>query len=425
MDVLVVGNGGREHALTWKLRRSEKVMRLYATRPNAGQARLCEAVDLAPTDVDGIAAFVQRADVDLTVIGPEAPLAAGLADVLRAEGRRVVGPGRDGARLEASKAFAKDFLRRHGIPTAGSLTFDTAESALAHLKTARYPLVLKADGLAAGKGVAICHDADEAAAWVHGAMTDGRFGAAGGRVVVEDFLAGEEVSVIVLTDGRRYVALPTAQDHKARDDGDRGPNTGGMGAYSPAPLVTPPLWERIQRDVLDRSLAGLRADGIDFRGFLYAGLMIVDGTPYVLEYNVRLGDPEAQPILARLRSDLLPLLVGAAEGALPDAPVEWDPRPAVCVVLASAGYPEAVSTGHPIHGLEEPFHDGVVFHGGTRREAGRVVNSGGRVLGVTALGTDLPEAIARAYRRVDGISFQGSFHRRDIGAKALAHLETR
>jgi phosphoribosylamine--glycine ligase len=316
-------------------------------------------------------------------------------------------------------------MRRHGIPTAASRTFDDAGAALAHLETARYPLVLKADGLAAGKGVEICPDAATARAWVQQVMRDGRFGGAGGRVVVEDFLSGEEVSVIVLTDGKRVVALPTAQDHKARDDGDRGPNTGGMGAYSPAPLVTPSLWRRIEREVIARSLAGLAADGIDYRGFLYAGLMIVDGAPYVLEYNARLGDPEAQPILARLRSDLLPLLLGCADGELPDLRPEWDPRPAVCVVMASGGYPDAISTGHVIHGLDAPFPNSVVFHAGTRREGDRVLNAGGRVLGVTALGLDLPQAIAHAYERVGGLSFQGGFYRRDIGAKALAHLEPR
>lgn len=422
MNVLVVGNGGREHALCWKLRASPTLRRLYATRPNAGQAALCEAVDLSPTDVAGLVAFVKAAAIDLTVVGPEAPLAAGLADALRAEGRRVVGPGRDGARLESSKAFSKDFMLRHGIPTAGSRTFDDATAALDYLAGATYPLVLKADGLAAGKGVEICPNAGAAESWVKSVMHSGRFGEAGGRVVVEQFLAGEEVSVIVLTDGRRVVALPTAQDHKARDDGDRGPNTGGMGAYSPAPVVTPGLWARIQREVLDRSLAGLAADGIAFRGFLYAGLMIVDGAPYVLEYNVRLGDPEAQPLLARLRSDLLPWLVACADGALPEGQPEWDPRPAVCVVLASAGYPEALSTGHEIRGLDAPFADGLVFHAGTRREGDRVVNSGGRVLGVTALGADLPQAIARAYARVGGLTFQGGFCRADIGHRALRRL---
>jgi len=425
MNVLVVGNGGREHALTWRLRQSPLVERLYATRPNAGQAALCEAVDLSPTDVAGLVAFADRSDIGLTVVGPEAPLAAGLADALRAAGRRVVGPGAAGARLESSKAFSKDFMVRHGIPTAASRTFDDAGAALAHLEQAPYPLVLKADGLAAGKGVAICPDRAAAVAWIQEVMQAGRFGAAGGRVVVEQFLAGEEVSVIVLTDGRRVVALPTSQDHKARDDGDRGPNTGGMGAYSPAPVVTPALWERIRHEVLDRSLAGLAADGIDFRGFLYAGLMIVNGDPYVLEYNVRLGDPETQQLLLRLASDLVPWLVGCADGALPAGQPEWDPRPAACVVLASGGYPEAISTGHPIHGLDAPFPEGVVFHAGTRREGATVVNSGGRVLGVTALGTDLPRALEHAYARVRGISFEGGFCRSDIGHKALKHLEPR
>ncbi len=424
MNVLVVGNGGREHALCWKLRASPALRRLWATRPNAGQATLCEAVDLSPTDVAGLVAFVKSAAIDLTVVGPEAPLAAGLADALRAEGRRVVGPGRAGARLESSKAYSKDFMLRHGIPTAESRTFDDPTVALEYLVDATYPLVLKADGLAAGKGVEICPNAGAAEAWVKSVMQSGRFGEAGGRVVVEQFLAGEEVSVIVLTDGRRVIALPTAQDHKARDNGDRGPNTGGMGAYSPAPVVTPELWERIQREVLDRSLAGLAADGIDFRGFLYAGLMIVDGAPYVLEYNVRLGDPETQPLLARLRSDLLPWLVACADGALPEGQPEWDPRPSVCVVLASAGYPEALSTGHEIHGLDEPFPDGLVFHAGTRREGDRVVNSGGRVLGVTALGADLPQAIARVYARIGGLGFLGGFCRTDIGHRALRRLST-
>jgi phosphoribosylamine--glycine ligase len=420
MRILIVGNGGREHALTWAVARSPLCEALFATRPNPGQAALCTALDLSPTDVEGVVAAVEREGIDLTVVGPEAPLAAGLADALRARGRLVVGPGREGARLESSKVFSKQFMLRHGVPTAAATLCQSAVEAEAHLGArASFPVVLKADGLAAGKGVAVCHDRDQALAWVQEVMQGGRFGAAGQRVVIEDFLRGQEVSVMILTDGTRFVAFPPSQDHKARDDGDRGPNTGGMGAYSPVPLVDEALWRRIEADTIQPTLAGLRAEGLDFRGFIYLGLMIVEGQPFVLEYNVRLGDPEAQPLLLRLASDLVPALEACARGRLDVPPPQWDPRAAVCVVMASGGYPDQYPTGLPITGLERPFADGVVFQAGTARRGDQVVTAGGRVLGVTALAPDLPQAIRRAYEQVGRLSFEGEHYRRDIGHRAV------
>jgi len=432
VKVLIVGNGAREHALAWKVAASPLVGAddLYVTRPTPGIASLAggtvRGLDLSPTDVDGLVAFVAEESIDLTVVGPEAPLALGLADALREGGCRVVGPGASGARLESSKVFSKDFMLRHGVPTAAAESFDDPGAATQWLETACYPLVLKADGLAAGKGVAICHDAASAIAWIDEVMQDRSFGEAGQRVLAEAFLVGEEASVIVLTDGERSLRFPSSQDHKARDDGDRGPMTGGMGAISPTPLIDEALWARIDEQVIAPTLRGLREEGIDFRGFLYCGLMISNGRPFVLEYNVRLGDPEAQVLLTRMRSDIVPLLDGCARGDVDPGEVSWDPRPSACVVMASGGYPGPYETGRVIHGLEEEkLHtedEGVVFHAGTRDMDGAVATSGGRVLGVTALGQDLPEAIARAYARADRISFEGAFTRRDIGAKALKSI---
>ncbi len=421
MKILIVGNGGREHALAWKISQSPLVAdgELFATRPNPGFRGLAESVDLSPSDVEGIVAFVTAEGIDLCVVGPEAPLAAGLADALRERSFRVVGPGASGARLESSKIFSKEFMLRHGIPTAAARSFDAASDATRWLEQACYPIVMKADGLAAGKGVTICHDANTALGWVQGVMAEGSFGDAGHRVLGEAFLKGEEASVIVLTDGTRFVRFPSSQDHKARDEGDQGPMTGGMGAISPTPLVDDAIWDAVDATVIEPTLKGLRDEGIDFRGFLYCGLMIDKGKPFVLEYNVRLGDPEAQALLTRLASDIVPLLETCADGALSTDEVSWDPRPAACVVMASGGYPGPYEGGRVIDGLDEAWSDGVVFQAGTRAEADQVVTSGGRVLGVTALGEDLKEAIARAYARTKGIAFEGAFTRGDIGAKAF------
>lgn len=421
MKVLIVGNGGREHALAWKIASSPLVGddELFVTRPTPGIASLARGIDVAPTDVDALVAFVRDESIDLTVVGPEAPLALGLADALRDLGRLVVGPGASGARLESSKVFSKEFMLRHHIPTAAARSFVDPDTAIRWLEQACYPIVMKADGLAAGKGVSICEDAATAIAWVQDVMGERSFGEAGQRVLAEAFLMGEEASVIVLSDGTRSLRFPSSQDHKARDDGDRGPMTGGMGAISPTPLIDEATWARIDAEVIEPTLEGLRDEGIDFRGFLYCGLMISKGQPFVLEYNVRLGDPEAQALLLRMGSDIVPVLESCALGELSGEGVAWDPRPAACVVMASGGYPGPYEAGRVIQGLDESWEDGVVFQAGTQQVGDEVATAGGRVLGVTAMGPDLAQAIDRAYARAARIFFEGSFTRGDIGAKAL------
>ncbi|MEW6719996.1 MAG: phosphoribosylamine--glycine ligase [Thermodesulfobacteriota bacterium] len=421
ISVLVVGGGGREHALAWKIAQSPLVSKIYAAPGNPGIARYAECVPLAADDVKGLRDFAVSKKIDLTVVGPEAPLAAGLADLLAEEGLPVCGPGRSGARLEGSKVFMKTILQKYGIPTAAFRVFDDHDEAAGYVLSRRLPLVIKADGLAAGKGVAVVQTYEEALSFLREVMEKRAFGEAGDRVVIEECLAGEEASYIVFTDGRRVVPLPSSQDHKRIGDNDQGPNTGGMGAYSPAPVVTPQVEERVLKEVFEPLLAGLRAEGIVYRGILYAGLMIENGAPRVLEFNVRFGDPEAQPLFLRLSSDLVPLLLQCARGEIADAKMEIDPRPAVCVVMASGGYPGNYTKGHRIDGIEEAEReDGVVvFHAGTSLSDGRLVNSGGRVLGVTAIGGTLKDAIDRAYRAVDRIQWEGAYYRSDIGKKAL------
>jgi phosphoribosylamine--glycine ligase len=424
MKVLVVGSGGREHALAWKIAQSPRVRELYAAPGNAGSARVATPVPIAADRIDDLVAFAKARRVDLTVIGPEVPLTLGLADRLEAEGLLAFGPRAAGARLEGSKAFMKEVLDGAGVPTARYGAFTDPAAARAFARELGAPLVVKADGLAAGKGVLICEtlaDADRAIAEV---MEARAFGDAGKVVVVEEFLVGEEASFIAFTDGTRVLPLAPSQDHKRVFDGDRGPNTGGMGAYSPAPVVD----EAVTRAVIDRILTptvdGLRARGIDFRGILYAGLMIDRGVPKVLEYNVRLGDPEAQPLLARMKSDLVPLLVACARGDLSGQTIQWDERPAVCVVMAAGGYPGEYRKGSPITGIAdaEADPDVVVFHAGTAMKDDRVVTAGGRVLGVTALGETIRGAIDRAYAACDRIRWDGVQYRRDIGARALGRM---
>ncbi|MDE1897905.1 MAG: phosphoribosylamine--glycine ligase [Xanthomonadaceae bacterium] len=425
MKVLVIGSGGREHALAWQLRRSLRVSEVIVAPGNPGTA--CEPgvrnAAVASNDIDGLLRLALAEGVTLTVVGPEAPLALGVVDRFRGAGLRCFGPRRVAAQLESSKAFAKDFLDRHNIPTARYAVFSELRPALAYVRAHGAPIVIKADGLAAGKGVVVALTPGDAEQALHDLLGAHALGAASARVVIEEFLDGEEASYIVLCDGRHALPLATSQDHKRRDEGDLGPNTGGMGAYSPAPVVTPAIEQRVLAEVIRPTLAGMAAEGAPFLGFLYAGLMIgKDGTPKVLEFNVRLGDPETQPILLRLQSDLVDLVEAALDGRLEHAEARWDARPAVGVVMAAAGYPGTVRDGDVIDGLDGDFGADVkVFHAGTRLAAdGRVVTAGGRVLTVCALGDDFADARARAYGAARAIHFKGGFYRRDIGHRALA-----
>ena len=424
MKLLVIGSGGREHALAWKLAQSPRVQQVFVAPGNAGTA--IEAgvsnVAIAADDVAGLLAFAEREDIDLTVVGPEAPLVLGVVDAFAAAGRRCFGPRQAAAQLEGSKAFAKDFLRRHRIPTAGYETFDDLAAALEHVERRPLPMVIKADGLAAGKGVVICDSREQARTALQAMLGEGAFGGAGARVVVEDFLVGEEASFIVMVDGTHVLPFATSQDHKARDDGDRGPNTGGMGAYSPAPVVTPAVEARVMREVIAPTVAALAAEGTPYTGFLYAGLMIdVNGASRVLEFNCRLGDPETQPLLMRLRSDLTELIEAALDGRLDQVQADWDARPALGVVLAAAGYPGDYAKGTPIPALPRPDPaDAKVFHAGTRLHVGRVVTAGGRVLCATALGDTVAQAQQAAYALVRDVAWPQAYYRRDIGYRAVA-----
>ena len=424
MRVLVVGGGGREHALAWKLAQSPRADVVFVAPGNAGteRERKVENVAIRADDVDRLCRFALQDSIDLTVIGPEAPLVAGVVDAFNEAGLLCLGPSKLAARLEGSKAFAKHFMARHRIPTAAYEVCTDSASAARYLETQRYPLVIKADGLAGGKGVVIAGDRAEAAATLSDMLSGGGFGAAGRTVVIEEFLDGEEASFICLADGTAVVPFASSQDHKTRDDGDRGPNTGGMGAYSPAPIVDAAVFERIMAQVIRPTLAGMAADGVPYRGFLYAGLMIgKHGSIKVLEFNCRFGDPETQPILMRLRSDFLELCLAAAQGRLRETPLEWDPRPAVAVVMAARGYPGSYASGAPIAGLDGDAGAAVkVFHAGTLRQDGRIVSNGGRVLCVCALGESVRAAGQLAYQRAAQIHWDGAFYRRDIGHRALA-----
>jgi phosphoribosylamine--glycine ligase len=425
MKLLVIGSGGREHALAWKLAQSPRVEEVLVAPGNAGTARepRCRNVAVRADDLDGLLNLAEREGVDFTVVGPEGPLVAGLVDRFQSAGLLVFGPTAAAARLEGSKAFAKDFLARHGIPTAAYAVFDAVEPALAWLRVHGAPIVVKADGLAAGKGVIVAQTLDEAEAAVRDMLGGNVFGTAGSRVVIEQFLAGEEASFIAMVDGQHVLPMATSQDHKRVGDGDTGPNTGGMGAYSPAPVVTPEVHARVMREIIEPTVRGMAADGAPFSGFLYAGLMIdAEGTPRVIEFNVRFGDPETQPIMLRLRSDLVDLLEAAIRGRLDRVEAEWDPRPSLAVVMAAEGYPGTPRSGDPIEGLDAPrVPDAVVFHAGTRIDAdGRVLTAGGRVLATCALGADIAEARRRAYAAASAIRWNGEFHRSDIGWRAIA-----
>ena len=425
MKLLIVGGGGREHALAWKCAQSPGVSQVFVAPGNAGTALepRVRNVDIAADDIGALLEFAVREDIGLTIVGPEGPLVAGIVDRFTAARRPCFGPTQAAARLEGSKAFTKDFLRRHRIPTASYATFTAADFDPAYIKAQRLPVVVKADGLAAGKGVIICETHESAIAAAN-AMLGGSFGAAGSTIVIEEFLAGEEVSFIVIASDQTVVPLATSQDHKRRDDGDQGPNTGGMGAYSPAPIVTAALDARIMREVIEPTLQGLRADGNPYLGFLYAGLMIAaDGTPNVLEFNCRFGDPETQPILMRLQSDLVELCEAALAGALHGSEPRWDPRAALGVVMAAGGYPDQYRKGDPIGGLDAAAKlPGKVFHAGTRAEGDRVVTAGGRVLCAVGLGDTVADAQAQAYDLVNAIHWNLVQYRRDIGYRAVAHV---
>jgi phosphoribosylamine--glycine ligase len=420
MKVLVIGGGGREHALAWRLAASPRVQLVYVAPGNGGTARDKRLKNIALTQPDEIADFVVAEKIELTVVGPEAPLAAGTVDVFRARGLRIFGPTRAAAQLESSKDFAKTFMQRHGIPTAEYQTFTEAAAARDYVSRRGAPIVVKADGLAAGKGVVVAQSVAEAHAAIDDMLVGNRLGASGARVVIEDFLAGEEASFIVMSDGRHALALATSQDHKRLRDGDQGPNTGGMGAYSPAPVVTPELHARVMREIILPTIHGMAADGVPYTGFLYAGLMIdADGHARTLEFNCRMGDPETQPIMLRMKSDLVDLLEHAIDGTLDRAEVTWDRRTALGVVMAAAGYPDDPRKNDAITALPADTDDCVVFHAGTQLVDGSLRTTGGRVLCVTALGDSVRAAQKRAYEAVEQARFDGAQYRRDIGHRAL------
>jgi phosphoribosylamine--glycine ligase len=420
VKILVIGSGGREHALAWRLAQSPRVQKVFVAPGNGGTATENGVANVVLSSIPELVAFAKKEKIQLTVVGPEAPLAAGIVDAFRDAGLKIFGPSRAAAQLEASKDFAKSFMTRHGIPTALHRTFDNADEAKAFVVQRSAPIVVKADGLAAGKGVVVAQSVPEAHAAIDQMMTQKSLGAAGARMVVEEFLQGEEASFIVMSDGTNVLALATSQDHKRLRDGDTGPNTGGMGAYSPAPVVTPKVHARVMREIILPTIQGMAQDGVPYVGFLYAGLMIdKNGNPKTLEFNCRLGDPETQPIMLRLKSDPLELIERALEGTLDQVETQWDRRAALGVVVAAHGYPEEPRQGDTISGLPKPAPDCRVFHAGTRVEGKNVVTSGGRVLCVTALGDSVKMARARAYAALERIRFDGMQYRKDIGYRAL------
>jgi len=419
VKVLVVGNGGREHAILWKVSQSPLVKGLYCAKGNGGTAKIAQNVSIEPTNVKALADFAQSEGIDFTIVGPEAPLVAGLVDEFESRGLKVFGPSQRASMLEGSKAFAKEFMQKYGIPTAEFHTFEDPQRAKNFIKDFGVPVVIKADGLASGKGVFVCKSYEEALRAIDNLMIKKALGEAGSKVVVEEFLEGEEASYIVMLNGDSYVPLPTSQDHKRLLDGDKGPNTGGMGAYSPNPFVDEATEKAIRELIIERVIKGLREEGIYYRGFLYAGLMLTKDGPKVLEFNVRLGDPEAQPLLMRIKGDFLQILLDFYEGK--PVSLEIDPRHTLCVVLASKGYPEKPEDGKEIIGLEEVerMEDVVVFHAGTELKNGRLYTKGGRVLNVCAWGKDLKEARERAYKAIEKINFEGMHYRKDIGYRAF------
>jgi phosphoribosylamine---glycine ligase len=423
MKVLVIGGGGREHALVWKIAQSPLVKKIYCAPGNAGTAEFAANLQIGSEDVDALLDFADREAIDLTVVGPEAPLVLGIADRFEQNGLTVFGPSADAAQIEGSKAFCKKILDLAGAPTAAYKTFTDAAAARAYLHEQGVPIVVKADGLAAGKGAIVCPTMAEAEQAIQDILVDRVFGQAGETLVIEEFLPGEEASFLALTDGENILPLASSQDHKPVGDGDTGPNTGGMGAYSPAPVVTAAVHEKIMEQVIRPTVRAMAEQGHPYKGVLYAGVMVKDGQIKVLEYNARFGDPECQPLLFRMKSDIVPLLIACANGTLDQHTIEWDERPAVCVVIASGGYPGPYQRGKKITGLGDGPEDTFVFHAGTKIFGPDVVTTGGRVLGVTARATDIPATLELAYKAVAKVGFEGAFHRTDIGKKALKWLE--
>jgi phosphoribosylamine---glycine ligase len=425
MKILVIGSGGREHALVWKIAQSPLVEKIYCAPGNPGIGELAENIDLKVDDLTGLLSFAKREGIDLTVVGPELPLSLGIVDLFEEYGLKIFGARRNAALIEASKAFSKDLMKKYHVPTAEYDVFTEIDPAVAFIDRVGIPIVIKADGLAAGKGVIIAQTRDEAVAAVTDMLSGNAFGSAGSRVVIEEFLTGEEASFLAFTDGKVIIPLASAQDHKAVFDGDQGPNTGGMGAYSPAPVVTPAIYEKAMTEVLRRTVDGMAAEGRPYRGVLYAGLMIDGDSVKTLEFNARFGDPECQPLLMRMKSDIVPVLMAVANGDLSGVEIEWHDQAAVCVVMASHGYPGDYRKGDAITGLDDAarMEELFVFHAGTAVADGNTVTAGGRVLGVTALGTTVQEAIGRAYRGVAAITWDGVQFRRDIGRKALMRDE--
>ncbi|ACD96472.1 phosphoribosylamine--glycine ligase [Trichlorobacter lovleyi] len=424
MKILVIGGGGREHALVWKIAQSPLVTQIYCAPGNPGTASLATNLPIKVEEIDKLLGFAKSEGIDLAVVGPELPLSLGIVDLFREYGVRIFGPSRAAARIEASKAFSKDLMHKYNIPTAAYGVFTEIPAAEAFIRKTGAPIVVKADGLAAGKGVIIAQTEAEAIEAVQDMLSGNAFGDAGSRVVVEEFLTGEEASFLAITDGRFVIPLASAQDHKAIFDGDQGPNTGGMGAYSPAPVVTAEVHQKAMEQVVQRAVDGMAAEGCAYQGIVYAGLMVKDGEVKTLEFNARFGDPECQPLLMRMKSDLVPLLLAVAEGDLSGHSIEWHDQAAICVVMAAEGYPGDYPKGDSITGIEaaEQLTDVTVFHAGTAEKDGRIVTAGGRVLGVTALGNTVAAAIERAYQGVEKISWRGVQFRRDIGKKALGRI---
>jgi phosphoribosylamine--glycine ligase len=424
MKVLVVGGGGREHALIWKIAQSPKVSKIYCAPGNAGISAQAAIVPIKANDLNGLLEFALKEKIDLTVVGPEDPLARGIVDLFESKGLSIFGPSQKAAEIEGSKAFAKEMMKKYSIPSASFEIFEGREEAMAYVRRNGAPVVVKADGLAAGKGVIICKTIEEAIRSVDQIMVEKVFGEAGNRVVIEEYLAGEEASYIAFTDGKTILPLASSQDHKPVFDGDRGPNTGGMGAYSPAPVVTDRVHERIVEKILRPVIQCMGEEGRTYKGVLYAGIMICEGVPKVLEFNARFGDPETQPVLMRMKGDIVPILEACMKGNLSQSVIEWDKRASVCVVMASGGYPGDYEKGKVIKGLEEVsrMKDVFVFHAGTALKDGQMVTNGGRVLGVTGLGRDIPKAIEKTYQAVKKISWDGVHYRTDIGQKALCYL---
>ena len=424
MNILVVGSGGREHALVWKISQSPLVKKIYCAPGNPGIAEIAQNVDIKVDDLPGLLSFAKNNDIALTVVGPELPLSLGIVDLFEEYGLKAFGARRNAAIIEASKAFSKDLMKKYNVPTAAYEVFTEVEPALAFVDRIGVPIVIKADGLAAGKGVIIAQTRDEAVQAVTDMLSGNAFGSAGSRVVIEEFLVGEEASFLAFTDGKNIIPLASAQDHKAVFDGDKGPNTGGMGAYSPAPVVTQAIHDKVMAEIMRPTVDGMAAEGRPYRGVLYAGLMIDGDSIKTLEFNARFGDPECQPLLMRMKSDIMPILLGVAEGDISGLEIEWHDKAAVCVVMASEGYPGDYRKGDCIKGLDAAgrIDDLFVFHAGTSAKGRDIVTSGGRVLGVTGLGTTVAEAIALAYKGVAAIDWQGVHYRSDIGAKALQRV---